>query len=66
MAVLILQYSCTFWILIERLKKKLVGGNTRILEEILEAACHKTAAVWPLIFYLAKYPRRTRHAAYCW
>ena len=61
-AVSILRYEWCIWILTKRLEKKLAGTDTRAaccLEQILEVAHHKPAAVRLSAYHLTNHPNKT-------
>ena len=44
----IMLYGCTTWLLTKHMEKKLDGNYTASnIEQVLEAALYKAAAVWP-------------------
>ena len=43
----------------EKARWELLKNAACCFEQILEAASYKTAAVWPLTFYLTNHPRKT-------
>ena len=61
--VSILLYGCTTWTLAKRMEKKLDGNYTRMfasnIEQVLEAATHKAAAVRPPTTHLENYQNET-------
>ena len=69
--VLTLLYGCTTWTLTKRLKKKLDGNYTRILQAILNKSWwqhptrHQLYGHLPLIMKTIQV-RQTRHAGHCW
>ena len=64
MAVSILLYWCTTWMLTKCMEKKLDGNHAKMLhaEQILEATLHKTAAVWPLTSHLKNHSNKMNNA----
>ena len=66
----ILLYGCTTWTLTECMEKKLDGNCTKNavsnIEQVLEAAPHKAAAVLPPPIMKTIKIRRTRHVGHCW
>ena len=69
--VSILLYGCTTWTLTKRLKKKLDGNYTRILQVILNKSWRQHPTKQQLYGHLQPITktiqiRRTRHAGHCW
>ena len=67
-AVSILLYGCTIWILTKRVEKKVDRKSTRFatsyLEQILEANPHETTTARPLSISKTISVRRTRYAGH--
>ena len=68
--VLILLYGCTTWTLTKRLKKKLDGNYTRMLQAILNKSWRQHPTKHQLYRHLPSITktiqvRQTRHAEYC-
>ena len=69
--VSILLYGCTTWTLTKRLKKKLDGNYTRMLQAILNKSWQQHSTRHQLYGHLPPITktiqvRRTRHAGHCW
>ena len=69
--VSILLYGCTTWTLTKRLKKKLDGNYTRMLQAILNKSWWQHPTRHQLYSHLPPITktiqvRRTRHAGHCW
>ena len=67
----ILLYGCTTWTLTKRLKKKLDGNYTRMLQAILNKSWRQHPTRHQLYGHLPPITkiiqvRRTRHAGHCW
>ena len=60
-AMLILFYFCTTWVLTKRPEKKKHKNTSCSFKYILEAAAHKTTAVLPLISCFTKHPIKTKN-----
>ena len=61
--LIVLSYSCTIWILMKSLEKKLDGNCKRILHAVLnkswEQHPNKSEVVWPLTSHLINHPFKT-------
>ena len=69
--MLILLYGCTTWMLTKRLKKKLDGNYTRMLQTILNKSWWQHPTKHQLYCHLPPIMetiqiRRTRHTRHCW
>ena len=60
-ALSVLLNGCTSWTFIKCMDKKLYGDLTRMLcfKQTLEAAPHKTSAIWQLTSYLKNHASKT-------
>ena len=69
-AVSVLLYGCTKWMLKKyraKVRWELHKNAPSYFGQILEATCHETTAVWPLIFHLkTNQVRQRRHVSHCW